>query len=558
MKGSNIALSIMLLFTLFSCKEILNFSKNKNLPSSGILKSSPEKPFLPTDLKSVTIKATQDNGEGFIISSVVAQSKGKPQVEDGNISFNVNYETFSGSKDQLALKTEIFSLVKNGFINSSFSTENFSLNMEPGIYILTVTLKKGTLSFPPFKAKMVVKCDSTLQGNIFAVDPSRIQISPASYTFWPEKNRNVYLGNYTHNLEDSVSAPAGGNKSLYTYNIDSNGDGTLEIIDGTKVARTGYGIDIINRNLGSSTIAYSSFADDQRFLTYEIYDECYNDEVIEVSTGNSGIFDITEKEDLTSPSQRPQMSTVPLAPEDPSYMVYAKLPFLQQIQEQKNAKVPCSDRSSGGVNYLEGCDTRLTGTLSIIPAAKESRSTVGCQVSNGSLSIKAEELDLPLTEGQNYNIIGNYGVNMTINGIKTITGSDGFPSLDPNGAILNNYTYTIPGAGDAIGKDVLTTNNCSIEVLFPLVSKTKFACGGDLTGDIEQTIQHVRVTYQCNSVTSTHGKFMQVAGELYCTNGLLSQKSNCKNNNPPPTGTTPPPGTPTPTFPPPPPTPVAE
>ena len=247
------------------------------------------------------------------------------------------------------------------------------------------------------------------------------------------------------------------------------------------------------------------------------------------------------------------MSLTPLAPEDPSYMVYAKMPFLQQIQEQIGTVTNCNSRSTGGINYPAGCDTRLTGTLSIIPWGN--RSAVSCQITSNVLSIKAEMLDLPLNEGQNYNIIGNYGVNFTISGLKQLI-VGGYPTWDPTNAKLTNYTYTIPGAGDAIGKEVLSTNLCSIEVLMPEQSKTSNACGGGLDGNINQTIQHVRVAYQCASVSSTLGKKVKLAGELYCTNGIISTKSDCKNNNPQPT-TTPSGYTPVPTSPPPP-TPVAE
>lgn len=539
---------LLILSLLLSCDKLLNKSENKSF-SPGSSTNTPPSSFLPTDLKSIAITATQEDGNGFTISSIVANSNGSPTVEDGRINFKIAYETFSNSTSGLSLKTDIFSLVTNGFVNRSFATEDFNLMMEPGIYILTVTVKKGQLAYPPFKAKMVVKCSSTLQGNLFQVDPSKVQISPVSELFWSQKNRYVYFGRYQHNLSQVVTPPAGANLSLYSYNLDSNGDGRLEMINGVKVNRAGYGIDIINRNLFSSTIAYSTFADDERFLTYEVYDECYNSKSFEVSTGTNGIFGITEKEDLTSPDQRPEMSEIPLAPEDPSYMVYAKKEFLQQIQEETGASTSCEPRVGGGVNYPAGCDTRLTGTLSLIPVSN--RSGVTCLINPGSLTIKAEEGSSNSIDGYNYNLIANYSVNIAITGITKKFDNDGYPYWDATNAQLNNYTFTIPGAGDAIGKDVLTTNNCSIEVLTPIQSRAYDACTSGYEGDgTFQTVQHVRVAYQCGNVTSTLGRRIKVAGELYCKSGLLpATKTDCVNPNPP---TPAPPGN-TPVPPPPPP-----
>lgn len=524
---------------------------DSNLLKLGSTSDADKNPFLPTDLKSVTITVTQDNGQGFTISSIQSKNKNEPTVEEGRITFNVDYETFSGDKSGLTLTTEIFSLVKNGFVDQDFNAENFNLMMNHGIYILTVTVKKGLISYPSFKAKMVVKCASTLQGNIFTADPTKVKIDPVRYLdAWPEKNnRPVYLGLYRHDLSNVVtSTPNGANINLYTFDLDTNGDGVLEISNGSKISKAGYGLDLVGRNIASSISAYSTFADNERSVTYKIYDECFNSKAIEVSTGNNGRFGITEKEDLVSPDIMPSMSLVKLAPEDPSYMVFAKMSFLQQMHEQIGLSTNCSIRV-GGVNYPQGCDTRLTGTLSLI--SDTSRATVSCQITNGSISIKAEEILPGQSDGYNYNLIDHYGVNLTINGLSQII-DQGYPTWNPNNAFLSNYTLTVPGAGDHIGKEVLATNKCELKVLLPEQSRTFNACGAGQNGTgTYTTLQHVRVAYLCKEVKSTLGKIIKTSGELYCKNGIPSVKTDCQNEvSPTPIET--PTGTPVPTSPPPP------
>ena len=514
---------------------LVSCGNKKNQEANGALGTSSTDGFLPTDLASVTISAAQNNGEGFVISSIQSKNSGEPTVEDGLISFNVNYETFSGSKDGLSLKTDIFSLVANGFVQQSYSDENFSLMMSPGIYILTITISKGALKFPPFKAKMVVKCAKGIQGNTFTVDASKVKILPVADLFWSAQNRNVFFGKYQHDLSQVVTqVPQGANLNLYSYDLDTNGDGSLLMQNGSKINEVGYGIDIINRNIFTKVIDYSTFADNQRSVVYKIYDECYNSKSIEVSTGNNGVFGATEKEDVISADIMPQMKLVqPSTPEDPSYMVQNKMSFLQQAEVQINTPVNCEQRV-GGVNYPQGCDPRLTGTLSLIDSY---RASVICNINNGSLTIRAEEVLPGQNAGYNYNLIDKYNVNFTISNI--IQKFDGnYPTWESSNAKLQNYTYTIPGAGDLAGKEVLSTNNCSIKVLLPEQSRNNTPCGSGLEGTgTFTTIQHVRVAYKCNSVSSTLGKFIKTAGELYCRNGIPSTKTDCKNNNPIPTGT---------------------
>lgn len=548
-KHTSLILTLLLTISqmMISCGKDLSMM-DPSLLKKGDLAGAEGTAYLPTDLKSVTITVTQENGFGFIISSVQAKNKNDPTVEEGRINFNVEYETFSGDKTGLSLSTEIFSLVKNGFINQDFSNENFNLMMNPGIYILTVKVSKGSTTYPPFKAKMVVKCASTLQGNIFTADPTKVQIRPLAYLLnWPQKNRPVYLGVFEHDLSKVItSAPTGANTNLYTFDLDTNGDGVLEIVNGSKIAKVGYGLDLVGRNLPNPVSAYSTFADNERSVTYKIYDECFNSKAIEVSTGNNGIFGITEKEDLVSPDIMPSMSLIPLAPEDPSFMVYDKMSFLQQMHEQIGIGTNCGVRV-GGVNYPQGCDTRLTGTLSLITGVP--RSTVSCQLTNNSLSVKAEEILPGQADGFNYNLIDHYGVNMTINGIKT--SGTGYPERDASGAYLSNYTMTVPGAGDHIGKEVLATNSCEIKVLLPEQNRSKSECADDPNKFTYTILQHVRIAYKCKEVKSTLGKIIKNSGELYCKNGTPSVRTDCKPVvNPPPGGTPGP--TPVPTSPPPP------
>lgn len=523
---------LLLLMSLVSCEEdIKNFINKSESSAPGETKKAEGSSFLPSDLKSVSISASQENGEGFVISSIVSQSKGKPTIQDGIISFNINYETFSGNVSDLTLKTDIFSLVSNGFIKQTYSEQGFSLPMDPGIYILTVTVSRKGLAYPPFKAKMVVKCSDSLSEKIFDLNPSKVEITPLPDVFWKEQNRWVYFGRYKHDLtKQVVLPPSGANINQYTYNIDTNGDGTLEIINGIKVNQADFGLDLINRQLTSTHVGYSTFADDKRFVSYEVYDECYNSKAFEVSSGVSGIFNITEKEDLIDAHTKPQMSEVKgdLA-KDPSYMVQHDKPFLQQMQEEPNG---CNDRSTGGVNYVKKCDTRLNGTLSLIPQLQ--RAAVSCFVSNNnSMNINAKEIDPTLSEGLNHNMIGQYAVNISLNGLRRSQGS--FPFIDPSSAIINNYTFSVPGTDDAIGKDVLTTNNCTVEVLMPIREQMQSPCGpGSIGGSGNYTtVQDVRVAYQCGNVKSTLGKKIAVAGELYCMTGITTSTSDCKYPAPP-------------------------
>lgn len=553
MKGNKLLafFALVLIGTLSSCLDALKKSESSPIVV-GTPKAQETPTFLPTDLKYISISATQDNGEGFVISTMLDKNKGLPTVEDGRIDFNLDYETFSGKKQDLSIKTDIFSLVRNGFVKQTFNTEDFSLMMEPGIYILTVTISKGKFPYPPFKAKMVVKCSSTLAGNIFNLDPSKVQITPIADVFWTEQNRSVYFGRYQHSLmngpnNEVVLPPSGANLSLYTFNLDTNGDGTLEVINGQKLSQTSFGIDIINRALYSKPVTYSTFADNKRFVTYEVYDECFNSKAFEVSTGDNGVFGITEKEDLTNSSTIPQMSLEQNLQVDPSYMVQHKMSFLQQMQQESAS---CNNRAVGGVNYPQVCDTRLNGTLSLIPVMN--RVAVTCLKSNGSsIAIAAKELPPALNDGLNYNVVGEYGVNLTINGITTkYTEVNGEPfiELDPTNARLDNYTFSIPGTGDAVGKDVLTTNNCTVKVLLPILSKIHTPCGGNTTGKngFRQTIQNVRVAYQCGNAKSILGKNIEVAGELYCNTGITSTETDCVQ--PPPEGTPIPGYTPVPTV----------
>jgi hypothetical protein len=171
MRGNNklrLLFSIMLLCGFTSCGNTLDKLKNKNESAvSPATKEADGPNFLPTDLKYISISVTQENGEGFIISTASEKNKGKPEVEDGKISFKIDYETFSSKKDDLSIRIDIFSLVKNGILDRSFSTQNFDFFMDPGVYIITVTISKGNFPYPPFKSKMVVKCDSSLANKFF-------------------------------------------------------------------------------------------------------------------------------------------------------------------------------------------------------------------------------------------------------------------------------------------------------------------------------------------------------------------------------------------------------
>jgi hypothetical protein len=332
--------------------------------------------------------------------------------------------------------------------------------------------------------------------------------------------------------------------------MDSNGDGTLEVINGVKQNQASFGMDIINRAIYSKPITYSTFADNKRFITYEVYDECFNVQAFEVATGDSGIFGIIEKEDLVNAQTMPKMSEQVNLIEDPSYMVQHKKSFAQQMHEQS---ANCNDRSNGGVNYPQGCDTRLNGTLSLIPVMN--RVSVNCsKTNNSSLSVIAKEIQPQLNEGLNYNILGEYGLFFTINGIsqkESKIGDEHFIELDPTNARLDGYTFTVPGTGDSLGKEVLTTNNCSVKVLLPIIEKLHTPCGSGTTGEkgFRKTVQDIRVAYHCAKVKSLYGKEIEVAGELYCNSGIKSEASDCVNDPvPTPTGF-PTQGTPVPTVP---------
>jgi len=483
-------------------------SKDGNSDNSltGDLGDGDTNGYQPNEIESIDLKFTDATGQSVAVSSKsFISSKNNTPLITGAISFDAAFISKLQNQNY-TVSTNILSLVDSGSQQLTGEGLSFSKNLAPGIYIVTLNILRKGKVVKSLKGKFAVMCDPDDPSNKeFNLNAGAVQITPVAQANW--NGRPIYLGQYNFNLQNIVS---GGGTGKYVADPDTTFDGTLFVQNHAKFSKPAVnsGVDHTLIDISSPLTTYVPFADTDRTLVLRVYNTCYASRSLEISydqlTATEHEQDVSDSDGLTLPSLTA----------DSTFMVATKLPFLHQNQVQTNL-AGCDVKVDGGVNYVDGCDPRVTGEHILIDNAP--RISVSCQVSGNTIMFKAEEMRLK-TAGENLNSIGNYLIAGEF-GYSRSKDANGYPILTINSNSLANYSFQAPGEGDGYGPINLAKNgNCRLTAT--AVEKVRNV-GGCTGGEIKGVSYDIRYAYNCSSITNKNGTVTaRVSGEGLCVVGL--------------------------------------